>query len=129
MAGTVKDSAAAVVPEVKVTVRNNATNASRSALTDRSGSYRIASLGPGSYDVVIEKLGFKIVEYPRVELTVDQVQSLDAILTPSAITEKVTVQGETVAPIDLPVDIAFPRRDPGQFPAARTFREWFPRAK
>src|SRR6266567_7699364 len=101
MAGTVKDSAAAVVPEVKVTVRNNATNASRSALTDRSGSYRIASLGPGSYDVVIEKLGFKIVEYPRVELTVDQVQSLDAILTPSAITEKVTVQGETVAPIDL----------------------------
>ena len=29
MAGTVKDSAAAVVPEVKVTVRNNATNASR----------------------------------------------------------------------------------------------------
>ncbi len=101
MAGTVKDSTAAVVPEVKVTVRNNATNASRSALTDRSGSYRIASLGPGSYDVVIEKLGFKIVEYPRVELTVDQVQSLDAILTPSAITEKVTVQGETVAPIDL----------------------------
>ncbi len=35
------------------------------------------------------------------KLTVDQVQSLDAILTPSAITEKVTVQGETVAPIDL----------------------------
>ena len=101
MAGTVKDSTAAVVPEVKVTVRNNATNASRSVLTDRSGSYRIASLGPGSYDVVIEKLGFKVVEYPRVELTVDQVQSLDAILTPSAITEKVTVQGETVAPIDL----------------------------
>ena len=101
MAGTVKDSTAAVVPEVKVTVRNNATNASRSALTDRSGSYRIASLGPGSYDVVIEKLGFKVVEYPRVELTVDQVQTLDTILTPSAITEKVTVQGETVAPIDL----------------------------
>lgn len=101
MAGTVKDSTAAVVPEVKITVRNNRTNASRSALTDRSGSYRIASLGPGSYDVVIEKLGFKVVEYPRVELTVDQVQSLDAILTPSAITEKVTVEGETVAPIDL----------------------------
>jgi hypothetical protein len=97
----VKDSTAAVVPEVKVTVHNNATNASRSALTDRSGSYRIASLGPGSYDVVIEKSGFKVVEYPRVELTVDQVQSLDTILTPSAITEKVTVQGETVAPIDL----------------------------
>ena len=88
MAGTVKDSTAAVVPEVRVTVRNNRTNASRSALTDRSGSYRIASLGPGSYDVVIEKSGFKVVEYPRVELTVDQVQSLDVILTPSAITER-----------------------------------------
>jgi len=41
------------------------------------------------------------VQYSKVELTVDQVQNLDAKLVPSSITEKVTVAGEAVPSIDL----------------------------
>jgi Carboxypeptidase regulatory-like domain len=99
--GTVKDSTGALVPEVKISARNTATNASRTAQTDDSGTYRITSLVPGIYDVLIEKDGFKTVEFLHVVLTVDLVQNLDATLVPSSVTAKVTVTGESVAPIDL----------------------------
>src|SRR5713226_1087296 len=99
--GTIKDSSGGLVPQAQITAKNKATNASRSALTDPSGTYRITSLVPGIYDVFIEKQGFKTVEYSRVELTVDQVQNLDSKLAPSSISEKVTVTGEAVAPVDL----------------------------
>ena len=99
--GTVKDSSGGAVPQAQIAVQNKTTNASRDAFTNESGTYRITSLIPGIYDVVIEKQGFKTVQYSRVELTVDQVQNLDANLVPSVITEKVTVTGELVAPVDL----------------------------
>jgi len=101
ISGTVTDATAAVVPQAKVTARNLATNASRGTATDGSGSYRITSLVPGVYDVLVERPGFKTVEYSRVELTVGQVQNLSPTLVPSATAETITVHGEEVAPVDL----------------------------
>jgi hypothetical protein len=101
ISGTVTDTTAAVVPQVKVTARNLATNVSRGTTTDGSGTYRITSLVPGIYDVLVEHAGFKTVEYSRVELTVGQVQSLSPTLAPSATAETITVHGEQVAPVDL----------------------------
>jgi hypothetical protein len=98
--GTVTDNTGAVVPSAKISTQNKATNTSRSAFTDGSGTYRITSLVPGIYGIVIEKPGFKAVEFSRVELTVDQVQNLDATLAPSSVIEKVTVTAP-VAPVDL----------------------------
>src|SRR5215813_5263964 len=101
ISGTVTDPTAAVIPQAKVTARNLATNGSRNTATDGSGTYRITSLTPGLYDVLVEKDGFKTVEYTRVELTVGQVQNLNPVLSLSAAHETVTVQGESVAPVDL----------------------------
>jgi len=98
--GTIKDSTGGVVPQAQITAQNSATNTSRNAFTSQSGTYRIPGLVPGIYDVLIEKRGFSTVEYSRVQLTVDQVQNLDAILVPSGVTERVTVTGESVAPVD-----------------------------
>ena len=99
--GTVTDATGAVIPQSKITARNLSTNASRSTSTDGSGSYRIAGLVPGVYEVLVEKQGFKTLRYSRIELTVDQVQTLDSTLTPSVTPETITVHGEEVAPIDL----------------------------
>lgn len=99
--GTVTDATAAVVPQAKVTARHLATNVSRTTTTDGSGSYRITSLVPGIYDVLVERPGFKTVGYSRVELTVGQVQNLSPTLVPSATAETITVHGEEVAPLDL----------------------------
>ena len=99
--GTVTDITGAVVPRAKVSALNKATNATRSTETNDSGTYRVTNLAPGTYNIVIEKAGFKVAEYSQVQLTVDQVQSLDAALAPSAAPEKVTVQGQDLAPVDL----------------------------
>ena len=101
LAGTVTDVTGAVVPQAKITAQNKATNASRDAEADGSGTYRITYLLPGTYDVLIEKPGFKSVQYSDVKLTVDQVQNLNAVLVPSGVREKITVSGQSVAPIDL----------------------------
>jgi hypothetical protein len=101
LSGAVIDSTAAVVPQAKVTARNLATDESRDAATDGSGRYRITGLKPGTYDVRIEKEGFKILEFTRIELSVGQVLDLNAVLSPSAVHETVTVQGKDVAPVDL----------------------------
>jgi len=99
--GTVKDSSGAVVPGAKITVQNKAKNSVRSTLTEDTGTFRVPGLCPGAYDVSVEKSGFKTVEYSQIELTVDQVQTLHAMLAPSGIEEKVTVSGDLVAPVDL----------------------------
>src|SRR6266851_5740953 len=99
--GTVTDATAAVVPQAKVTARNLATSVSCRTTTDGSGTYRITSLIPGIYDVLVQRPGFKTVEYSRVELTVGQVQNLSPTLVPSPTAETITVHGEEVAPVDL----------------------------
>ncbi|HYL15542.1 MAG TPA: TonB-dependent receptor [Terriglobales bacterium] len=100
ISGTVTDISGAVVPRAKISVQNRATNATRSTETDGSGVFRITNLVPGTFDVLVEKVGFKVVEYSQVQLTVDQVQNLNATLAPSGIAEKMTVNGESVAPLD-----------------------------
>jgi carboxypeptidase family protein/TonB-dependent receptor-like protein len=101
IAGTVKDITGAVVPQAKITTRNQATNAARTTLTDESGTYLVTSLSPGIYEVLIEKAGFKPVEYSHVEITVAQVQNLDAALAPRGEGENVTVKAQAVTPVNL----------------------------
>ena len=44
--GTVKDSSGALVPGVKVTLTNTATNAQLSALSDENGTFQFLQLAP-----------------------------------------------------------------------------------
>ena len=101
ISGTVTDQTGAVVPLAKVSAQNTATNVSRSTETGEGGTYRIASLGPGIYDILIEKTGFQAIVYSHVQLSVDQVLTLDARLTPSTVAERITVTGEAIAPVNL----------------------------
>lgn len=99
--GTVKDATGAVVPQTRITAQNVPTNAPRTVVTDDSGIYRITNLAPGTHDVLIEKPGFKSVEFSQITLAVDHVQNLDATLTVSTVEARVKVTGESVAPLDL----------------------------
>ena len=49
--GTVQDQQGAVVPNAPVAATNLETGVVRSTITDRSGSYRIANVPPGSYQL------------------------------------------------------------------------------
>src|SRR5579864_7093555 len=59
MAGVVTDPSGAVVPNGKVTAKNEATGASETVTTNGEGYYRISFLQPGSYTVSSSATGFQ----------------------------------------------------------------------
>ena len=57
--GEVKDSTGAVIPGATITVRNTGTNVPRSVTTNDDGIYNVPALNPGTYEVRVERRGFK----------------------------------------------------------------------
>jgi hypothetical protein len=59
ISGTVRDASGAVVPQVKVTVTNTATNQPVEVETNDSGDFSVADLRVGTYNVRADKAGFR----------------------------------------------------------------------
>jgi hypothetical protein len=57
--GTVTDSTGAVLPNVKITVTNTATNAAFNTESNSAGDFNAPSLHPGTYTVSAEIAGFE----------------------------------------------------------------------
>lgn len=95
IAGTVKDQTGGVLPGVSVTARNLETGLSRNATTDAAGNYRVPALPPGNYSVSAQIQGFNQETRPDIVLVIDQTATIAFTLTPKAVTETVTVTGES----------------------------------
>ena len=93
--GTVRDSAGGSVTGAKVTVRNNATGISTTAVTDSGGDYIFPSLHIGGYRVSAEMQGFSTAVAENVNLTVNARQRVDLNLQVGSVTETVTVSAVT----------------------------------
>ena len=89
--GVVRDQTGAALPGAAVTAKSAATGATRSAITDTDGRYRIAALDPGEYEVRVELASFKTVVRPRVLLTVGGTTEADVEMSLGPIAEQVTV--------------------------------------
>src|SRR5215472_15131662 len=86
--GTVKDTTGAVVPGVKVTLTNKATNGQLTATANESGRFEFPQLAPASYTLVVEAPGFKkTVADALVE--VDQITHVDLALQVGDIVQEV----------------------------------------
>jgi len=59
LTGTVADSAGAVVPNAKITMKNEASGDIRTSVSNASGYFSITAVQPGSYAVSVEAPGFK----------------------------------------------------------------------
>ena len=59
--GTVTDPQTAVVQNASVTVRNTATNFSRTTTSADNGTYRVTQLPPGTYEVKVSGTNFQDV--------------------------------------------------------------------
>jgi hypothetical protein len=107
IAGTVKDASGAVLPGVSVEAASPALiEKVRSAFTDGSGQYRIEDLRPGTYTVTFALQGFSAFKREGVELTGSFTATINAELKVGALSETVTVTGES--PI---VDVQSARRE------------------
>jgi hypothetical protein len=93
--GLVRDQTGAALPGATVTVRSVATGATRSAVSDSDGRYRVSALDPGEYELRVELPSFKTVVRPRVVLTVGGTTEADVEMSLGPIAEQVTVATET----------------------------------
>jgi hypothetical protein len=93
--GAVKDASGAVIPGATVTARNVDTGFLRTAVTDGQGDYRLPSLPPGRYSVSTELTGFSSETRPDIVLIIEQTAIINFTLKPAAISETVTVTGES----------------------------------
>jgi len=94
--GTVTDSSGAIMPDVKVTVTNTATNVPYRTTTTSSGDYTIPNLLPGTYTVSSEAKGFQKSLTTVFTLAVDQTVRVNLAMKPGAVTDTVEVTAQAV---------------------------------
>jgi hypothetical protein len=93
--GTVLDASGGVLPGVTVTITNTGTGIERSIVTNEKGLYRAPLLPLGTYRVVAELQGFKKFEQTNITLSVGETAVINATLSVGAVSETITVSGDT----------------------------------
>src|SRR4051794_8497790 len=96
IAGQVRDSSGAAIPEARVTATNAGTNARRTALSNDAGDFGFPSLPPGTYTVAAERPGFKTMVRSQVEIQVQQNARIDFELQVGLVSESVEVVANAV---------------------------------
>ncbi|MGA2592482.1 MAG: carboxypeptidase regulatory-like domain-containing protein [Bryobacteraceae bacterium] len=69
LSGTVVDSTGAVVPQAKIVLTNQATNSTRSTVSNGSGFFNFLAVQPATYNVTISAPGFTTWEEKDIEFT------------------------------------------------------------
>ena len=96
VAGVVRDTSGAVMPGVVVEAASPALiEKVRTATTDEKGQYKIIDLRPGVYTVTFTLPGFNTFKREGIELTTQFTAPVNAELKVGALTETVTVTGES----------------------------------
>src|ERR1700679_796289 len=89
--GTARDSTGAVVPSATVTITDTGKGTVSTYTTDANGDYNAPFLNPGTYNVAVQKTGFKQDVSNNVVLDVDQHARVDFAMQVGQATETVEV--------------------------------------
>jgi hypothetical protein len=90
--GQVTDSTGALVQQASVSVRSVATNLTVTAQTKDDGSFNVADLPIGTYEVTFSKEGFQKAVYPSILVQGSLTTTVKATLQPGEITTSITVE-------------------------------------
>ena len=90
--GAIRD-ANGVIPGVTVTLINDATGATRDAVSNEEGQYNFAAVPPGNYNIKAELTGFKTYQNNSVRIAAQQFVTLDITLEVGQVQETITVTG------------------------------------
>src|SRR5688572_3576934 len=93
ISGLVTDESGLVLPGVRITLTNLATNATRLAQTNDSGVYVIPAVPPGRYTLKAELDGFRTVERPDIGVQVGSSNRIAITLAVGQLAEIVQVVG------------------------------------
>lgn len=92
--GTVADPSGAAVADADVVLKNTATNAQVTQKTNSSGQYTFPNVVPGSYQISVQKQGFRTTEVSGLTVDVSKSYTVDVKLELGQISESVTVSTE-----------------------------------
>lgn len=95
ISGIVTDEQGGVIPGVTVKARNIETNLVREITTDENGSYSIAQLTPGNYEITAAADGFT-TQTSQLQLVLGSVLKLDFSMTIGSTSEIIEVTTNTV---------------------------------
>ena len=90
--GTATDPSGAAVPDAKITIINQGTGDSRTAVTNASGSFSVLALPIGAYSVRAERAGFQSYVQSGIPVNVRDVVRVDIQLQLGQVTQEITVQ-------------------------------------
>src|SRR5258708_11486216 len=93
--GRVSDESKAPVGGATVTARNVDTGLTRSGTVSSAGTYRLASLPAGRYDVSVELTGFATQVLKNVEVLVGSEATVDFTMKVATMSETINVTSET----------------------------------
>jgi hypothetical protein len=105
ISGEVLDPASRPVEGASVTAVSVERGTVHATLTGAGGSYRIAELAPGSYDIRVDKAGFSASIRPAVRLTLDIEVRLVHSLTLAETRNEVTIAAEPVSAASTPSSV------------------------
>jgi len=89
--GVVQDATGALVPGVEVTATHLATNQARKVTTGESGTYVLAAMQPGEYNIRAEKQGFRAEVRTGLLLQLNQKARVNITLQVGSVSESVEV--------------------------------------
>ena len=93
--GFVRDSSGAVIPNARVTVRNEETGSSQNTTTNAQGMYRFDNIQAGNSALFVDAPGFRRFQLTSFYLGTDRMNEIDARLEVGSTSETVTVSAST----------------------------------
>lgn len=106
LSGRVTDPAGGVIPNVKITLTNSATQQSFDLTANDEGVYRTSELPPGTYSLGASSVGFKAFRATNLNIKPGTRSKYNFNLDPGGISETVTVQADGLSSAqvsDLPI--------------------------
>ncbi len=96
LSGSVLDPTQAAIPGAKVTLTNNATNATKTVTSGPAGTYTFTELPPGTYKLIVTAQGFQQNVIPNVPVAAETPASVNVTLQTGSESQTVTVNAETI---------------------------------
>src|ERR1700677_1775885 len=92
--GVVTDPSGAGVPGAEVRATNKQTQVSSTVISNDDGSFEFLSLQPGTYDVTVDKTGFRAFTTSNIPLALNQIYNLPVALEVGEVTQSVQVEAD-----------------------------------
>lgn len=92
LAGSVRDTSGAALPNASIVITNEATGETRTVTSNAEGAYRVEAVNPGPYKLHVTREGFASADVQHLDVKPTVLTSYDAQLAIGASNTEITVE-------------------------------------